>query len=244
VIAVSDHDTFAAVPAAATAAASHGLTLVPAMEVTTFVHFGTPRAEQIHVLAYFPPSMLGDRLGRTALGSRAVLANSRWKAFVLDWLASMPMEERYYIDPTGELATLSGTAFPALQGFLDLVMQRNPRVYMRFIAHHVKYWEADRELFGWSPEDAIDLIRGEGGLDIVAHPVRAKDKARMRAVLEHASGLEVYTSRHNPVVAAEFREYAETRGKHWTASSDDHQHSTYVHPGHGTPRRTVERMLG
>jgi hypothetical protein len=196
------------------------------------------------VLAYFPPSFLGERLGRTALGDRAVRANARWKAFVLEWIASLPIEQRWYLDPTGELAGLSGTAFPALQTFLDLVMQRNAQVYQRFIAHHVKYWEADRELFGWTPEEAIDLIRGEGGLDIVAHPVRARDKARMRQVLDHASGHEVYTSRHTPAVAAEFRELAESRGKHWTASSDDHQHTTYVQPPHGTPRRTVERLLG
>jgi hypothetical protein len=74
--------------------------------------------------------------------------------------------------------------------------------------------------------------------------VRAKDRARMRQVLDFASGLEVYTSRHSPAQAVEFREYAEARGKHWTASSDDHQHTTSVHPGHGTPRRTVERLLG
>jgi 3',5'-nucleoside bisphosphate phosphatase len=244
VIAVSDHDTFAAVPAAAATAAECDVTLVPAMEVTTFIHFGTSRAEQIHVLAYYPPHMLGEALGRTALGSRAVVANARWKTFVLEWLASLPIEERYFLDPRGELAGLGGTAFPALQSFLDLVMQRNSRVYQRFIAHHVKYWEADRELFGWSPEEAMDLIRGEGGVDIVAHPVRARDKARMERVLEYATGLEVYTSRHKPDVAAAFLDFAERHGKHWTASSDDHQHTGYVRPAQGTPRRTVERLLG
>ena len=66
-IAVSDHDTFAGVPRAAEAARALGITLVPAMEVTSFIHFGTPRAEQIHILAYFPPERaLDGSLGKTA----------------------------------------------------------------------------------------------------------------------------------------------------------------------------------
>jgi hypothetical protein len=245
VIAVSDHDTFAAVPAAWEHAAARGLTLIPAMEVTAFIHFGTPRAEQIHVLAYFPPAMLNDgRLGRTALGTRAVLANARWKTFVLAWLDSLPEAERWYVDRGGALAALHGTAFPALQTFLNLIMATNPGLYQRFIAHHVAYWEADAELFGWTPEQAIEQIRADGGVDIVAHPVRVRDKARMQKVLDVASGWEVYTSRHKHTVAAEFLARAEAQGKHWTASSDDHGHAAYVLPPGGTPRRTVERLLG
>ena len=73
VIAISDHDSFAGVPRAAEAARELGVTLVPAMEVTSFIHFGTPRAEQIHILAYFPPERaldgsLGDDAARRARG--------------------------------------------------------------------------------------------------------------------------------------------------------------------------------
>lgn len=244
-ISVSDHDTFAAVPAAAAAARSAGLTLVPAMEVTAFIHFGTPRAEQFHVLAYFPPRLLeGGGLGRTGLGERAVRVNRRWRGFVLDWLAALPIEERWYLDPDAQLAGLDGTAFPALQAFLDVIHRRNPRVYDAFIRHHVRFWSDDAELFGWTPEQAIEQIRADGGVDIVAHPARLRDHARLDQVLAHASGHEVYTSRHKPDVAAVFLARAQATGKHFTASSDDHQHAPYVPPTEGTPRRTVERLLG
>jgi hypothetical protein len=243
-IAVSDHDTFAAVPAAAVAARAAGLTLVPAMEVTAFLHFGTARAEQLHVLAYFPPRLLEDgALGRTGLGARAVQVTRRWREFVLAWLASLPIEERWYVDPGAKLQELDGTAFPALQTFLDLVHQRNARVYEAFIRHHVRFWNDDAALFGWTPEQAIEQIRGDGGVDIVAHPVRIRDQARLDQVLAHASGHEVYTSRHKPEVAAAFLARAEAHGKLWTASSDDHQHAPYLPPAAGTPRRTVERLL-
>jgi hypothetical protein len=244
VIAVSDHDTFAAVPRAATAAKELNVTLVPAMEVTSFIHFGTPRAEQIHILAYFPPERaLDGTLGETALGDRAVKVSRRWRELCLEWLTNLPEEQRYYLDPDRALADLRGTEFPQLQDFLNLVFDRNRNVYEDFIRFHVRFWEADRDLFGWTPEQAIECIRGDGGLDVVAHPNRVRDKARMERVIAEVSGIEVYTSRHKADIAAGFRERAVATGKHWTASSDDHGHVTYVRPPDGTPRRTVERIL-
>jgi hypothetical protein len=244
VIAVSDHDSFAGVPRAAEAAQSHGVTLVPAMEVTSFIHFGTARAEQIHILAYFPAQRaLDGSLADTALGARAVAASRKWRELCLAWLTALPEEQRYYIDPDRSLAALRGTEFPQLQDFLNLIYDRNRIVYQDFIRYHVRFWEADRELFGWTPEQAIECIRGDGGLDIVAHPVRVRDKARMDRVIDAASGIEVYTSRHRHDVAARFRERAQASGKHWTASADDHGHVAYVRPPDGTPRRTVDRIL-
>jgi hypothetical protein len=240
VIAVSDHDTFAAVPRAAVAAKELGVTLVPAMEVTSFIHFGTPKAEQIHILAYFPPD---HALGGTRLGERAVRVSRKWRELCLAWLTDLPIEQRYYIDPENALADLRGTEFPQLQDFLNLVFDRNRGVYEDFIRHHVRFWEADKELFGWTPEEAIECIRGDGGLDVVAHPNRVRDKARMDRVVDEVAGIEVYTSRHKADIAAKFLERATQTGKHWTASSDDHGHVTYVRPPDGTPKRTVERIL-
>ncbi len=243
VIAVSDHDSFAGVPRAATAAQELGVTLVPAMEVTSFIHFGTPRAEQIHVLAYFPPERaLDGSLAVTALGARAVAVSRRWRELVLAWLTALPEEQRWYLDPDRALASRHGTEFPQLQDFLNLVLDRNRLVYQDFIRYHLAFWNDGKELFGWSPEEAIDAIRADGGLDVVAHPARVRDKARMDRVLDAASGIEVYTSRHRAEIAAGFRARAEATGKHWTASADDHGHVTYLRPPEGTPRRTIERI--
>ncbi len=240
VIAVSDHDTFAAVPRAAEAAASLGVTLVPAMEVTSFIHFGSMRAEQVHVLAYFPP---GHALSATRLGARAVEVCRRWSELCLAWIDALPDEQRWFVDPDGGLARRHGTAFPALQDFLNLIAQRNRVVYDDFIQHHRRFWEQDRALFGWSPEEAIETIRSDGGLDVVAHPARVRDRDRMARVIDAAAGIEVYTSRHKERVAADWRAVAEAGGKHWTASSDDHGHSTYLRPPDGTPRRTIDRIF-
>ncbi|HVK77566.1 MAG TPA: PHP domain-containing protein [Kofleriaceae bacterium] len=244
VIAVSDHDTFAAVPRAAEAARALDVTLVPAMEVTSFIHFGTARAEQIHVLAYFPPERAFDgSLAHTRLGARAVEVCHRWRELCLGWLTALPEDQRWFVDPDRRLASLRGTEFPALQDFLNLLLARNRLVYQDFVRYHVAFWEEDDDLFGWTPEEAIEEIRADGALDVVAHPVRVRDKARMDRVLAAAAGIEVYTSRHKHTVAAEFRARAEATGKHWTASADDHGHVAYLPPPEGTPRRTIERIF-
>jgi len=192
------------------------------------------------VLAYFPP---GHDLAATRLGARAVAVCRRWRELCLAWLTALPEEQRWFVDPDRSLAGLHGTEFPQLQDFLNLLLARNRLVYQEFVRHHVTFWEDDRELFGWTPEQAIETIRGDGGLDVIAHPVRVRDKARMDRVIDAVSGIEVYTSRHKDTIAAQFRERAEQTGKHWTASADDHGHVTYLRPPCGTPRRTVERIL-
>ncbi len=243
VIALSDHDTLAGVPRAAAAAAEHGLVLVPAMEVSSFIHFGDPDAEQIHILAYFPPSMLADgSLWRTVLARRMGVLHRRWRDHVLIWLDGLPPWDLAPLDPYGELRGLPGAEFPALQSMIELVHQRN-RVLLPLFHAHQRRFLGDAELFGWTPEELIEVIRADGALDVVAHAARARDRGRVQSVLDYAAGVEVYTSRHQPAYAAELRDWAEARGKYWTASSDDHQRGSYAPPPCGSPRRTVERII-
>lgn len=244
VVAVSDHDMLAAIPRAAEAAAQHGLILLPAMEATSFVGFGTSEAEQLHVLAYFPPRMLRDgSLFDTALYRRGLVVRERWRAFILEWLSGLRPDDRAALDPGGLLTQAPAESFPGLQRLLDQVVARRPQIFKHFIRSHVRFWEEDRELFGWSPEELIDCIRADGGTDIVAHPARYRDKERLSRVLLGASGVEVYTSRHRLEWSARFRAFAEQHGKLWTASTDDHQKGPYAPPPCGTPVAIVERLL-
>jgi hypothetical protein len=246
VIAVADHDLFAGVRrAAAAAAATRTMVLVPAAEITAFLHFGSRDAEQFHVLAYFAPDVLRPgRLEQTMLYKRGLRVQEAWRTFVLEWMDTLGEDDRHALDPDGALAKLP--MFPALQSMIDLVVARRRPLFEAFRDHHARFWEEGdtaRALFGWGPEECIDAIRADGALDIVAHPARYRDKERTRAVLERASGLEVYTSRHKAEVASEWRAFAEERRKLWTASADDHQNARYVRPPCGTPRETLERML-
>jgi len=242
-IAVSDHDVLAAVPRAAAAAAAARLLFLPAVEVTSFLHFGTDAAEQFHVLAYFPPGFaVPPRLRATALYRRGLRVQERWRAFALTWLDGLGAEDREAVDPDGALARLPAAEFPALQSMFLLLLERRPPLYVAFQKHHRRFWD-DPELFGWEPEEAIAQIRADGATDIVAHPARYRDVARTEAVLRAASGLEVYTSRHRPEVAERYREFARANRKLWTASTDDHRNATFVRPASGTPVTTLEHLV-
>lgn len=245
VVAVSDHDLLAGVAEGARVARSLGLVLIPAMETTSFVGFGTSEAEQFHVLAYFPVHFLDDgQLERTFLYRRGLTVQARFRAFILDWLERLHEDDRRALDPDGLLEREPAASFPGLQLLIHRIAGRRPQVFHHFIRSHVRFWEGDRELFGWSPEELIDAIRADGAIDIVAHPARYRDKDRLARVLLGASGVEVYTSRHRPEWAARFLAFANQYGKLWTASTDDHQKDAYQPPPSGTPAWVVAQLLG
>jgi hypothetical protein len=168
---------------------------------------------------------------------------AKWKELVLEWLHKLPVDQQRALDPDGELDGMHPARFPALQSMIRLIVARARPLFEAFRDNHVRFWEEDRELFGWTPEEAIEAIRADGATDVVAHPTRYRDKERTDKVLDLATGIEVYTSRHKPEIAAQFRARAEAKRKYWTSSSDDHQNAKYVRPPCGTPVTTLERIL-
>jgi hypothetical protein len=246
VIALSDHDLLAGVRRAAQRADALGLRLLPAMEATAFFHFGQSAAEQVHVLAYFPPRyLLGERLEQTFLYQRGLRVQAGWRDFICSWLAELHADDRLALDEDGTLSGTPAERFPGLQILIQRIVARRPQIFRHFIRSHVRFWSADRALFGWTPEELIDAIRADGGIDIVAHPARYRDKERLARLLLGASGVEAYTSRHRPAWAAQFRAFAEAHGKLWTASTDDHQKpdAPYARPESPTPGWVIERLL-
>ena len=162
---------------------------------------------------------------------------------MLEWLAGLADDDRRALDADDVLPGTPPAAFPALQSMIDRIVRRRRPLFEDFRDHHVRFWNEGREFFGWTPEEAIDTIRADGAFDVVAHPARYRDRDRTRAVLEYASGVEAYTSRHRAEIALEYRAFAEARQKLWTASSDDHQNARYARPPSGMPLASVERLL-
>jgi hypothetical protein len=246
-IAIADHDVLAGVRQGAAAAERAGMLFIAATEVTAHVDYGGSEEEQFHVLAYYPHDVLhGLQLESKRLYQRGLQVQARWKELVLEWMSRLPEEDREAIDPEGELERLPPPVFPALQSMILRIVERRRPLFEAFREHHVLFWRSDgpnRDLFGWTPEEAIDAIRADGAVDVVAHPARYRDADRTSKVIDYARGVEVYTSRHEPEVAARYRELAESTGKYWTASSDDHQNAQYVRPPCGTPLRTLERIF-
>jgi len=245
-IAIADHDVLAGVRAGAMAAERAQMLFIPALEVTAHINYGQSGEEQFHVLCYFTHDILeGFQLENTAFYRRGLAVQARWKDFVLTWMSKLPAEDREALDPEGELEKLPPPLFPALQSTILRIVERRQPLFEAFRDHHVKFWSSEgsnKDLFGWTPEEAIEAIRGDGAVDVVAHPTRYRDKDRTLKVLEEARGIEVYTSRHKAEVAAYYRELADSKRKYWTSSSDDHQNARYIRPPCGTPLQTLERI--
>jgi 3',5'-nucleoside bisphosphate phosphatase len=244
-IAIADHDVLAGVRAGALAAERAGLLFIPATEVTAHLHYGASGEEQFHVLAYYPADILeGFQLENKKLYQRGLRVQARWKELVLEWASGLSTADREAL-AVAELEALPPPHFPALQSMILRILEKRRELFESFRVHHVRFWSSDgpnRDLFGWTPEECIEAIRADGAVDVVAHPTRYRDKERTMHVLEHARGIEVYTSRHKAEVAARFRELAEAKRKYWTSSSDDHQNARYIRPPCGTPVPTLERI--
>jgi predicted metal-dependent phosphoesterase TrpH len=245
-IAIADHDVLAGVRAGASAAERASMLFIPALEVTAHVDYGQSGEEQFHVLAYYTHDILeGFQLEQTTFFRRGLQVQARWKDFVLTWMSKLPREDRDALDPEGELERLPPPLFPALQSMILRIIERRQPLFEAFRDHHVLFWSsegANKDLFGWTPEEAIEAIRGDGAVDVVAHPTRYRDKDRTLKVIEEARGIEVYTSRHKAEIAAQYRELADAKRKYWTSSSDDHQNARYIRPPCGTPLQTLERI--
>ncbi len=258
-IAIADHDVLTGVRAGAVAASRTNMLFIPALEVTSHLNYGDSGEEQFHVLAYYPHDVLENfELEQKGLYRRGLLMQDRWKAFVLEWMRTLATDEREALDPTSELEACPAPLFPALQATILRIVNRSGEgpgaalsedrrvaIFELFRQHHIDFWSSrgpNRDLFGWRPEELIELIRDDGAVDVVAHPTRYRDKDRTMQVLEYARGIEVYTSRHKAEVAAYYREFAESKRKYWTSSSDDHQNAAYVRPPCGTPLATLERI--
>ena len=244
-IAIADHDVLAGVRAGAQAAERAGMLFIPALEVTSHLHFGASGEEQFHVLAYYPHDVVeGFQLESKILFKRGMLVQTRWKELVLAWLDEQQPEDRERLG-YDELVKMPPPLFPALQSMILRIIEKRRELFDSFRVRHITFWSSggpNKDLFGWTAFEAIEAIRADGAVDVIAHPTRYRDKDLTMKVIEEARGIEVYTSRHKAEIAAQFREIAESKRKYWTSSSDDHQNATYIKPPCGTPLRTLERI--
>ncbi len=73
------------------------------------------------------------------------------------------------------------------------------------------------------PEEAVSLIRGAGGVPVLAHPKLVRDDAIVERMLElDFGGVEVYYPKHDEEDTKRYKAMAEARGLRITGGSDFH----------------------
>ncbi len=226
-LAVTDHDTTAAVADTAAASAAAGITLVPGIEITAM-----EAGRDVHILAYF--------IDPSHEGLQAFLAHAR--ASRLERVAKI----------AGRLAELGAPidVSPLLAG----AASRNgrsigrPQIARALVAagHAADTNDAfDRWLArgrpgfvprsGASPEQVIAIIHEAGGLASLAHPVLAQCDARIPEL--RAAGLdalEAYHPEHDGATGDRYLSMARELGLLVTGGSDYHGD-----PAHGLSPGTI-----
>lgn len=218
-LAVSDHDTMAAVPAVSAAAAAAGLGFVPGIEITS-----VSAGKDVHVLAYF--------LDPETPGLSELIADQRRRRVerareIGERLARMgaPID---VADLTGKAASQSGKAIARPQiaqalidaGHVATVAEAFDRYLGESCGAYVPHT-------GASPEEVVRLIVAGGGIASMAHPGYTKQDGIIPHLVEAGLGaIEAYHSSHDSETTARYVELASSFGLALTGGSDYHGEGT------------------
>lgn len=160
VLAITDHDTTAGVPAALAEAERMGITLIPGIEIST-----VSGREELHLLGYFV-NPDNEEL-QTLLARARVARQERAKKMVIR-LADMGLsvEWEQVIEMAHGSASIGRPHLAATlvaAGFVSSVKEAFTLWIGRGCPAYV-------ERYKLSPEEAIQLVRRSGGVPVLAHP--------------------------------------------------------------------------
>jgi len=213
VLALTDHDTVAGVPAAQAAARACGIMLVPGIELSTAVERG-----EVHILGYFVDP---DDPGLQAHLARLVAARQERAARLVEQLRSLgfpvTLDELEALAQGGTITRAHAARLLVAKGYVssldeafDRYLGRNrpayvPRTYPR-------------------PREALEIVHAAGGVAVLAHPLSVDDLEATLAELVPAglAGLEAWYGEYTPEQQHALAMLAERYGLIATGGSDYH----------------------
>ena len=214
ILAVTDHDTMAALPAVVAAAAGTGVRIVPGIEITA-VHAG----RDVHVLGYFLDA--GSRELAAFLDAQRADRRRRMLEIlsVLDGLG-LPVDAAPLIARAGTVGKAVGRPMVAEAMVAAGHARDISDAFERFLAEGRP---AFVERIGPAPSAVVSIISRAGGLASLAHPGKTGVDA---LVGELAAGglpaIEVYHPDHDVETTDRYREMAARYDLVATGGSDYH----------------------
>jgi len=221
VMAVTDHDTVAAVADVAALASARGMTTLTGIEITA-----VEEGRDVHVLAYgfraddpalltFLTAQLAARRERTVrIGAR--LAELGAPVDIDAVMASVPTGRSVGRPHIARALVAAGHVRSVAEAFDRWLSGGCPA----FVARE-----------GASVASVVGVVSGAGGVASLAHPGKAGVDARLRAFVDAGlPAIEVFHPDHPPALRERYREFAESHGLLMTGGSDYHgepeQHRT------------------
>ena len=214
VVAITDHDTVAGIPAALNAAAESSLRLIPGIEVSS-----TFEGAEYHVLGYFvdhgADSIRAHQ--RHALGGREsrmdeMVDRLRRQGLLIEMsdvlAAAGPARSAIARPHLARALVVKGYARSVADAFDRLIGDGHPAYVPTGLA---------------TPEEAIRLILEAGGIPVWAHPpMDALTRLLPTFIGSGLKGIEVYRPRSSPGRIRKLERAAESAGLLVTGGSDWH----------------------
>lgn len=213
-IAVTDHDTLDGVPAMLAAGASHGIEVLPGVEITCRVE-----TREIHLLGYFPGDTWKDS------GLKAVLDHSRQvrEKRIGEIVARLNEHGIALTTPQvlacSECGTL-GRPHVAMAMVQAGIVRNVDEAFERFLRRGKPGFV---ERYRMTVAEAIGHVRRAGGVAVLAHPaLNGVDDHIPDMTQQGLDGLEAWHSRHTPSQIERYHKLAKQHGLLVTGGSDCH----------------------
>ena len=215
IIAITDHDTTDGIGPAQAAAASHGITVIPAVELSA----ETPEDGDVHILGYFvdvnntafQERLAAFRENRYHRG-RAIVRKLHELGVPLDW---------------ENVAAIAGDAPIARPHIARAMVQAGyvsdlQAAFDKYLADDAPAHVARQRM---SPEEAVDLIHSAGGAAVLAHPglVERYEAILTRLIAHGIDGVEVFHPKNPPQVTQRVQQMAADGNLISTGGSDFHR---------------------
>ncbi len=242
VLAITDHDTMAGVPAADPAGKVSGVRVIPGIELSIRVPHGS-----MHLLGYF-----SDLAPQPLTGLLAGFAETREERAreMVDRLNDLGV-------PVGWDEVRDGAAGAALgRPHIADALVRAGHVPDRRAAFDL-YLGDGRPAYvashGLEVDEGITLVRESGGAAVLAHPgTLGLDRAHLdpfvgRLARAGLAGIEVHRPEHSPDQFAAYATLAQRYGLVPSGGSDYHRSTSPYHPGDTgdppLPGHTIDRLM-
>jgi hypothetical protein len=214
---VTDHDTLDGLAEAMEAARERGIELVPGIELSISVPVG-----RFHMLGYLidhEDPTLSERLWR--LKDNRARRNERMLDKMLQLGVPITREEVAAESGGGQI----GRPHMALVLFKKGIVSSTQEAFDRYLADGAAAHVPKDKI---TMQEGLDLIRGAGGIAVMAHPIQRlldddalmTELRRLRAM--GLDGMECYYSQHTPERTQVYLEMARRAGLLVTGGSDFH----------------------
>lgn len=213
-LAITDHDTVKGIEEAYTFLAAHptSLQFIPGIEMNTEVE-----ENEVHILGYFIDYHNSRLLHRLEEIKEARWDRARKMVFRLKSMGLTISFEQVEKLAQGDLIgrphvaralTEKGYVFSVKEAFDKFIGKGRPAYVPRY---------------KFMPREAIHLIKGAGGVPILAHPGLLRDKELVHEIIDlGVAGLEVYYPEHTSQQVDEFLQICQQLNLLVTGGSDFH----------------------